>query len=216
VRLGGDLAGALLDIAVKVLHVLIGLEADHVIGEERIDQPFMVRHGGDDLGRRKGDVQEEAHPVPDPQPAQLGAERDHVVVVDPDDVVLGQQPRQRARHPLVDGPVAIELGRVEDGEVEAIVKDRPERPVGIAEIIAVIFLLRQRLGGDGDGLLAVEMDADLGVVRHDVAGPAEPYAAAVAQHVADRDREAAGLRAFREVANPVRGEDDAAHVKSRS
>src|SRR5690606_36830887 len=62
-----------------------------------------------------------------------------------------------------------------------------------------------------DVLLTIQMQPDLRVGLDDVAGPAEPDAAALVQHVADRRRQPAGLAALGEVSDPVRGEYDAAH-----
>ena len=51
---------------------------------------------------RQGGVQKEAHPVPHPEPAQFLAERNQVVIVDPDQVVgLQQAGLAGARTPLL-------------------------------------------------------------------------------------------------------------------
>ena len=124
------------EIATEVRGVAVGLEADEVEGAEAAGQALVLGEGGEDLRCREGDVQEEAHlPVP-ARGAQLLAHQQEVVVVHPDDVVrpgqLGEEPAEAAVDPLV----GLELGVVEVSEIDAIVEDRPEGAVGVAEIIA--------------------------------------------------------------------------------
>ena len=52
-----------------------------------------------------------------------------------------------------------ELGLVEVGEVDAVVEDRPQRAVGVAEVVAVVFGLGQIGEGEVDVALGEEPDA---------------------------------------------------------
>ena len=105
--------GLVAHVVLEVLHVLLGLEADQVVGEQRAHQPFVLRDGRDDDLRRQRDVQEEADALRAAHRAQLGGQRDQVVVVHPDDVVLLQQRHQLAREELVHAPVAADEAGVE-------------------------------------------------------------------------------------------------------
>ncbi|KAG1316522.1 hypothetical protein G6F62_013433 [Rhizopus arrhizus] len=67
--------------------VALGLEADQVVGIQRGEQPQVIGHGLQQVGRGHRDVQEEADAAADAAFAQQRTERDQVVVVDPDDVV---------------------------------------------------------------------------------------------------------------------------------
>src|SRR3546814_1502865 len=70
-----------------------------------------------------------------------------------------------------------------------LVKQRPERRVGEADVVLVVVPLGEidggvgDLAGFGDGRLAI-------VVRRDLAAPAEPDAAALPEGGAHRDRQA--------------------------
>ena len=130
------------EISAEVRGVALGLEADEVEGAEPAGEPLVLRQRGEDLGRREGDVQEEAHvPVPAGLPHLL-AHQQEMVVVHPDGVVLAGELREQPGEAAVDLLVGLELGFVEMGEVDAVVEDRPERAVGVAEIVALVFGLR--------------------------------------------------------------------------
>ena len=77
-----------------------------------------------------------------------------MVVVHPDGVVLADELGEQAAEPAVDRFVGGELGLVEMREIDAVVEDRPERAVGVAEVVAVVL----GLGQVGEG----ELDVALG------------------------------------------------------
>ena len=98
--------------------------------------------------------------------------------------------RRRAKRRLT-CLVGGELGLVEMGEVDAVVEDRPERAVGVAEVVALVFGLGQVGEGEVDVALGEEPHA-AGLALDGLAGPAEPDAAALGEGVAERHRQAAG------------------------
>ena len=172
------------EIAAEVGGVALGLEADEVEGAEAARQPLVLRERGEDLGRRKRGVQEEAHA---PLPAGLAHLLPHeqeVVVVHPDGVVLAGELGEQAREAAVDLLVGGELGLVEMREVDAVVEDRPEGAVGVAEIVAFVFRLGEVREGEVDVALGEEAHA-AGLALHRLAGPAEPDAAAFGECVAE-------------------------------
>ena len=54
------------DITGKILNIRLTLKAHQVIGKQRADQPFMLRHSGQNQRRRQGNVQKEADAVLQP------------------------------------------------------------------------------------------------------------------------------------------------------
>jgi hypothetical protein len=125
----GDRVALLDEVAAEVRGVARGLEADEVERAETAGEALVLGQRGEDLGRGKGDVEEEAHLAVPPRGAELLAHQQEVVVVDPDDVVgageLGEKAGEAAVHALVGGEVAV----VEVGEIDPVVEDRPERAV---------------------------------------------------------------------------------------
>lgn len=133
-------AGFRLDVMLEVQQIRFGLEADEVIREQRAHQPFVFRDRGHDRRRRHRDVQEEADRIRAAHRAQLGGERNQLVVVHPDDVVGPQQRAQLAREQLVHAPVTVGEASIELREVEPIVKHRPQHVVRVAEVVSVVIL----------------------------------------------------------------------------
>ncbi|KAG1439952.1 hypothetical protein G6F57_019207 [Rhizopus arrhizus] len=74
-------------VGLEAIGVALGLEADQVVGIQRGEQPQVIGHGLQQVGRGHRDVQEEADAAADAAFAQQRTERDQVVVVDPDDGV---------------------------------------------------------------------------------------------------------------------------------
>ena len=114
-----------LDIMVEALEPFLGLEADQVIVEHRFDQPAMERKRGDQPVRRPRNVEEEAEPVGDPHAPQALAERDQMIVVDPNQIALGDQRGDGRRDPVVDPLIARSEQAIELGQVDPVMEQRP-------------------------------------------------------------------------------------------
>ena len=140
-------------------------------------------------------MEEEADPVLEAALAQLLAERDQMVIVDPDQIVRLDQRRDRLGEALVDPLVAAAEAAVIFGEVDPIVEERPQGAVGIAVIIFVDVLLLEVDRRGGDAVVALQVDL-AGELVGLLARPAEPDAARFAQRRRERDRKPA-LRAVR-------------------
>ena len=204
-----------LDVAAEVRVVGLALEADQVVGEQRPDQPVVPRNGREDQRRRQRNVQEEADPVSAAQRAQLRGQRDQVVVVHPDDVVVAQQRLELAGEDLVHAPVTRDVARVEIGQVQPVMKHRPQHAVRIAHVKGLVVgpteVDRHQL--HGAGLLRAQFTLPIGAARRvfdDLSAPAEPEAAGVAQHVAQRDGQPARGGLAR-IGNAVGDDDEPAH-----
>ena len=205
-------AGLLQHIALEIGHVRGRLEADDVVGEQRLDQPGMVGHRDHHVRRRERDMQEEADAGFDAAAAQLGGERDQVIVVDPDQVRRRDHLRQVVGDHGVDAPVALDEGRLVVEQAEAIVERRPQHLVGISEIVGVVFVAAERNGRDRRAIVLDDVRRPVGVVLDDIAVPSEPEAAGLLEHRADGDGEPAGLGAGFKIGHAVRNDDEPAHT----
>jgi hypothetical protein len=150
----------------------------------------VARQGGDQLARRPRHVEEEADRVLDPLPAQVAAERDQVIVLDPDQVAGLDQGREGLGEAAVDPRIALAERPVVGGQVDAVVEQRPQGPVGEAVVVLVDVLLLEVDGGDGDALDLAEREL-AGELRRGPAAPAEPDAGILAQRGRKRHGQAA-------------------------
>ena len=83
-------------------------------------------------GGAHGNVEEEPDPVVEAHPAQIGGERDEMVVVDPDHVVRPEELGEPPGEEPVDAEIAGGVAPIEAGEIQPVVAHRPEGPVGEA------------------------------------------------------------------------------------
>ena len=183
------------DVLEEAMAVRLGLEAEHVVGEERPDEQVVHRQRDQHFRGREGDVQEESHRLPGAHAAQLLAERDQVVVVHPQQVVGLEQGLQRVGEALVDPDVALVIVPVEAGEVDAIVKERPQRAVREAVVVLLVVLAREIRRGRGDAAALDLPRGDAGVAG-DLAAPPEPQPTRFLERVEQRHRESARAHAL--------------------
>jgi hypothetical protein len=200
---------AIFQIGHQVGDVGLGLQADQIVGRQRPRQLLMLGDGHEGLPGRKRNMQEIPDRVLGPEPAQLGSERQEVVVVHPNQVVGPQQGSQLLRQAPIDIDIALEKAGLELGKIEPIVKNRPQHRVAVAQVIGLMIGLRQRHGGDPPFAL----DRCRGVLRRNLAVPAEPEGWPRAHDISQRDRHAAGLGGLADVGDPVRHQDNAAHTR---
>ncbi len=145
--------------------------------------------------------------------AQPFAERQEVIILHPDDVVLLDQRKEAVRELLVDAFIAATEFILIFGKVDAVVKERPQRAVGIAVVIFLDIMGFEvdRCGGEAVDAFHRELAGELFDL---VSRPAEPYPAAFVQRRAHRDRKPA-LRSRRAAAlrdrHAVRDDDQPAH-----
>ena len=181
------------DVLVEAAPIRLGLEAEHIVGEERPDEHVVHGQRGQHFRRGEGDVQEEAHGLPRSHAPQLLSERDQVVVVHPDQVARLEQRLQGVREALVDPDVALVVVAVEAGEVGAVVKERPQGTVREAVVVLLVVLVRQVRGGRGEAA-AIELPGGDARAVGNLAAPAEPQPAGLLEGVEQRHREPAGQR----------------------
>ena len=94
----------------------------------------MLGQGDEQFRCRKGNMQEEADAVGDAELAQFGRQGNEMIVMDPDEVVRQQQWLQALREPAVDAQVTLEGGAPVEREPRPVVKQRPQRAVGVSDV----------------------------------------------------------------------------------
>ena len=185
----GLVADPLADQAHEVLRRAAELEADQVGAEQALEDLAAPRQLLEELGRREGDVQEEADPQVRAQLAQHRRHQLHLVVVHPHGRALGGGLGRPLGEPPVDRgvgvpPLAVELRLGDD-----VVVERPQGRVG--EALVVVLDLR---GGHRHRdqvhpvvLERLELVLGLGAAR-----PADPGAVVGAHDRLDRGDQPAG------------------------
>jgi membrane glycosyltransferase len=118
VRLGNQIAD-------EIAGIVLGLEADEVVLQEQRHQLLVVRQRGQHLRRGQRHVQEEADPVGVAEFSQRIGDRNEMIIMDPDDVVFGDDLCKLGREMLVHPEIAAQIAPREFGEIEPIMQDRP-------------------------------------------------------------------------------------------
>ena len=174
----------------EVVAIVVGLEADQVVMDEAAEDLLVVGHRRQDVGRRAGNVEEEADRVDAAARPEFAGERHQMIVVHPDDVVVLDDRVELIGEQAVDAHVAALVGARIFLQVDPVVQDRPQHPVGEAVVIFLVV----GLGEVDDGVVdpaAFEAARRGRFLVADVAAPAEPDADAIAQRGLDRDRQPA-------------------------
>ena len=87
-----------LHIRQEIFAIVLGLESDQIVGQHRLDQFAMMGHAGDDGARRPRRMQEEADRLRDAEIAQFRAQRQEMIVLNPEHGVRLFKSQQRSRH----------------------------------------------------------------------------------------------------------------------
>ncbi len=103
----------------------------------------MTRQRQKDVGRRTWNVKKEADLVFMSTRAQLLRQRHQVIIVHPNDIVRLEDARYVIGEDPVDALIAAEIAVRIFGEIDAIVQDRPEDPIGKAVVIFLIVGVRE-------------------------------------------------------------------------
>ncbi len=174
----------------ETAEIVLGLEAQQVVVEQRAHQRLVVRQRRENLRRRKWRVEEEPEPVARTQPAQFRGQRDQVEIVDPDQVRRPQQPRERRGKAAVDAPIGLEVGMMILRQVDAKMEERPQAAIREVVVVPLEVLLRQVERREHHAVRALA--AQPGLARRDrPPAPAEPQPATLAQRIHDAHGEAA-------------------------
>ena len=119
------------------------LEADQVAAGQAGGDLRAPRQAHEQLDRRERDVEEEPDQQIRPLVAQQLGDQLEVVVVDPDDGVVGRDLRQRVGEALVHRLVGRPVGGVVRGVAQGVVVQRPQRVVGEALVVVLHLVGRQ-------------------------------------------------------------------------
>ena len=82
-------------------------------------------------------MQEESDRIRHPGPTQFARERNQVVIMDPDDVVIPEQGQKLPREQSTDAPIRIFEASLETEEPEHVVAQRPQADIAVAVVIVV-------------------------------------------------------------------------------
>src|SRR3546814_3039859 len=102
-----------------------------------------------DFRRRPGRVEEEAHALPEIHLAKLLAERNQMIVVHPDHVVVAQHGGELAGDKVVDPEISGIVAARKLGKVKPEMEKRPKLRVGEAVVIFLEVALREMDRGIG-------------------------------------------------------------------
>ena len=181
----------------KRLAIRLCLKADEVVSQQGAQELREWRQGAQHLEVRKGDVQEEADRLSYALCAQLLRQGNEVIVVHPDQIA-GREQRREPRGKqcvglLVGGVFLVFVAKAG----EEVVKERPQRAVGEAAVVALVERLRQRDGGIAQGFTAGDLRLP-GLLGGGLAVPPEPESTAGAHGGEHADRKPSRGRGFRE------------------
>ena len=115
----------LLRVRQEILAILLGLETDQIVGQHRLDQLAMMRHAADHGTRGPRRMQEEADRLRNAESAQFRAEREEMIILDPERRIRLLKSQQRTRHEGVHFAIAeiVLLGSAD--EIGARMQRRP-------------------------------------------------------------------------------------------
>jgi len=158
--------------------------------QQQRDELLVVRHRRKDLRRRHRDVQKKIDPVGVAAPSQRVRDRDQVIVVHPDQVVLPDYFFELGREMIIDPEISAEIPTRELSEIKPVMQNRPQHTVGEAVVIFLVVVVGQVGDGIFDVLVLDGMRFQLACCR-DPAAPAKPDAAVPLKRRPQRDFEPA-------------------------
>lgn len=213
--------------------VIEGMEADEVGVEERAEELVSNRQGAEDFRRGERGMEEKSELYPREAFAEEGGEGEEVVVVGPDEVVLGGEDfRDPVGEDLVGGEigepeaaVVADAGEGGGGEGEEVVEHRPEVALAESMVESLVEVGREEdrdavefLGealGDGVVVGGVDVGAE-GPDVDDGGGGREAGAELEGDGVGvPGERPLAGRRPAAGAEGEVVGDDDAALGRGR-
>ena len=164
------------EVVLQRAQVALRVHAHQVVRGQRFEQLAVAGEGDQQARGRQRRVQEEPDPVFHALFAQHRGQRNQVVVVYPDDVVLADELRHALGEHAIHPKIAFEVIATVIDQVAAIVEQRPQRAIGEAAVIVVVIRLRHVDGGVAD-VSVLDLVQFLARLGGDVAAPAEPQTA---------------------------------------
>ncbi len=136
-------------------------------------------------------MQEEAHLAAHTQLAQHRAQRNHVVIVDPQRVAIFEQWRQFLGEQPVDAHIAFAGGAVVIDQIQTEVQQRPQRTIGEAVVVRIHVALVEVHGDELNVAFGLLVHA-AAIAAYGLATPAEPHTAALFERCQQANRQTAG------------------------
>src|SRR5271170_3814947 len=99
------------EIAAEIVGVLFGLQADEIVVAEGAHRLVVVGERFEDVGRRTGNMEEEADRIVVAARSKLPGEWQEVIIMDPDNVVGRYEGRKGVGESTVDAQIAAEIDR---------------------------------------------------------------------------------------------------------
>ena len=132
-----------LKVALEILAIFLGLKADQVVSQHRLDQFAVVRHAADDGARRPRRMQEEAERLGKAEVAHFRAERQEMIILNPERGVLAAESHQGSRHEGVDLAIGLIVALGHPDQIGPGVQHRPQRRIGKTLVIPAVMRGRQ-------------------------------------------------------------------------
>ena len=151
-------------------------------------------------------MKEKARSPVTPGVLQDFGEKEEVVILDPDEVILRCLGGNHIGELPVYGFVGGKIVTVENRKIEPVVHDRPENAVGVAKVESFIFGLRHVDQRERDAIFIGIQNTATGHVEY-LAAPSDPQSARFSERVRERNGESASARAA--IGSPVRNGDEA-------
>ena len=130
-------------IVKEIVAIVLGLEPDQIIGQHRLDQFAMMRHAFDDGARRPWRMQEEAERLGDAEIAQFRAQRQEMIILNPERGIGLLESQQRARHEGVHFAIGEIIFLRGADQIGPGMQRRPQRRIGEAFVISAVMRGRQ-------------------------------------------------------------------------
>ena len=131
------------DIGQEIFAIVFGLESDQIVSQHRLDQFAMMRDAADDGARGPRRVQEKTDRLGDAEIAQFRAQRQEVIILNPERGVRLLKSQQRARHEGVHFAIAEIIFLRGADQVGAGMQRRPQRRIGETFVISAVMRGRQ-------------------------------------------------------------------------
>ena len=123
-------------------------------------------------------MQEKPDPIGMASPPQRVRNRDEVIVVDPDQIIIFDDFLEFCRKMIIDPEIPAEIPKRKLGKVKPIMQYRPQHPIGEPVIVFLIVVLGQICDDVFDVLVFDGTRSEL-VLRPNLSAPSKPHAAVV-------------------------------------
>src|SRR5262249_23800380 len=158
------------EVANEIARVAFGLKSHNVILHEQRDQLLMLRQRGYDLRGRERNVQEKPDPVGMASTPQGVRDRDQVIIVDPNEIIILDDFLKFDREVIIDPEIPAEVPTRKLSKIEPIMQYRPQHPIG-ETVIVFLKLVFSEIGDYVFNVLVFDRTRSQLVLRSDLSAP---------------------------------------------